>query len=64
MQGTVDLGERTGEEAAWVSRAKQAKLEIEAALGAERDALAKLPFTEEELRKALADLQKKPAPKP
>jgi tetratricopeptide (TPR) repeat protein len=61
MTGTVDLGERTGESTAWVTRAKQAKLEIETSLATEREALAKLPFTEDELRRALADLQKKPA---
>jgi tetratricopeptide (TPR) repeat protein len=64
MQGTVDLGDRTGESTAWVARAKEAKLEIEASLATEREALSKLPFTEDELRKALGDLQKKPATKP
>lgn len=64
MTGTVDLGERTGESTAWVTRAKQAKLEIETSLATEREALAKLPFTEDELRRALADLQKKPSAKP
>ena len=63
MEGTVALGERTGESSLWVTRAREAKTELENALAMEKEALSKLPFTEEELKKALEELKaKKPKP--
>jgi len=61
MKGTVELGERTGEASPWISRAKEAKKELELALEAEKSALAKLPFSESEIQTALDDLKKKKA---
>jgi len=60
MDGTVRLGERTGEASAWIERAREAKRALEGSLADEKAALAKLPFTEEELREALESLKKKP----
>jgi tetratricopeptide (TPR) repeat protein len=57
MEGTISLGERTGEQSAWISRARAAKHELEDALSAERDALSKLPYTEDEIRKGLESLK-------
>jgi hypothetical protein len=62
MDGTVRLGERTGESSAWVTRAKEAKKELETALSTEQEALARLPFTEDEIREALDQLKKKAPP--
>lgn len=60
MEGTVTLGERTGESSLWIKRAREAKLELETALALEKEALANLPYTEEELKKVLEDVKKKP----
>ena len=57
MGGTVRLGERTGERSPWVARAKEAKAQLERSLADEKAALAKLPYTEDELREALAKLK-------
>lgn len=59
MKGTVRMADRTGESSAWVSRAREAERALEMALADEKAALAKMPFTEDELREALEDLKKK-----
>ena len=61
MEGTVRIGQRTGEDSAWIHRADEAKRDIERALEDEKTALSKLPFTEAELSTALDNL-KKPVP--
>jgi len=53
MDATVRMGERTGESTAWVARAREAKRELEQALEDEKAAMAKLPYSEEELQQAL-----------
>jgi tetratricopeptide (TPR) repeat protein len=58
MDGTVALGERTGETSAWIRRAREAQREIDLALADEKAALARLPFTEAELQAALDALKK------
>lgn len=63
MNATVALGERTGESSAWVARAREAKKQLEVALEHEKEAIAKLPVSEEDLRGALEDLRDKNAPK-
>jgi tetratricopeptide (TPR) repeat protein len=62
MDGTVRLGERTGERSPWIARAQNAKAELGAALAAEREKLAAMPFTEDEVRAALEQLQAKKLP--
>jgi len=59
MNGTVRMSDRTGESSAWVSRAKESQRTLELALQDEKAALAKMPFTEEELRAELEALKKK-----
>jgi tetratricopeptide (TPR) repeat protein len=59
MDGSVRMGQRTGEDSSWVQRAREAKRDIELSLDDEKAALAKLPFTEEELEAALELLKKK-----
>jgi hypothetical protein len=58
MDHTVALGERTGEASAWMERAREAKRKLEAALAEQKDFLAKLPYSEQELQRALDDLAK------
>lgn len=53
MKRTLGLGERTGVASAWMVRAEAAKKEMEAALEEEKAQIAKYPFTEEELQRAL-----------
>lgn len=59
MDGTVRLGERTGESSAWIARARDAQRALELSLEDEKTALERLPFTEAELQEALDDLRKK-----
>jgi len=58
MKRTLALGEKTGVATAWMKRAESAKGEMEQALEAERATIAKMPFTEEELQKALEIMKK------
>jgi tetratricopeptide (TPR) repeat protein len=62
MEGTVALGDKTGEGASWVARAREARKDLAAALVLEKEALASLPFTEAEIKQALDDLKKTPVP--
>jgi tetratricopeptide (TPR) repeat protein len=64
MDGTVKLGERTGESSGWVARARDAKKDLEQALADEKAALAKMPFTEDEIREAMDKLKAKAAATP
>ncbi len=62
MDATVRLGDRTGEDSEWVSRAREAKKTIEQDLADEKAALAKLPYSEAELRAALDTVKNRPKP--
>jgi tetratricopeptide (TPR) repeat protein len=59
MKRTLGLGERTGVASGWMKRAESAKEEMEKALEDERAAIKRMPFTEEELEKALVIMKKK-----
>ena len=59
MSRTLALGERTHAAEAWMKRAEAAKAEMEKSLEEEKATLAKMPFTEEELQKALEIMKKK-----
>jgi len=61
MDRTLRMAERTGERSSWVSRAKDAKADLTRALAQEKEALARLPFSEADLKQALEDLAKKKA---
>jgi tetratricopeptide (TPR) repeat protein len=56
MEHTVMIGDRTGEASAWIERARAARRELELALNEQKDLIAKLPYSEKELQKALEDL--------
>jgi tetratricopeptide (TPR) repeat protein len=61
MDHTVSLGDRTGEQSAWIGRARDAKADLERALEEEKTIIARLPYSEAQLQKALDDLEKKHA---
>jgi hypothetical protein len=59
MQQTVSLGERTSDSSAWIQRARAAEGEMEQALSDEKAQIEKMPFTEQEVKEALEQLQKR-----
>ena len=59
MRRTLELGAKTSEASVWMKRAEDAKKEMELALADEKEQIAKLPFTEDELQRALDILEKK-----
>ncbi len=59
MRRTLDLAAKTGDTSAWVKRAEDAKREMDLAVEDEKAQIARLPFSEEELQKALDLLEKK-----
>lgn len=61
MKRTLALGEKTGVGSAWMKRAELLKVEMDKALEDEKAVIAKFPFTEEELQKALEIMKKKAA---
>lgn len=63
MDHTVSMGERSGEAGAWVARAREARDELLRSLAEEKEALARLPYSEQDLQRALDDLEKKSRPK-
>lgn len=64
MDAVLDLGERTGDGAHWVARARQAKNELERSMEEEKAALARMPFTEDEVRAGLDKLKAQVQAKP
>ena len=62
MDHTVMFATRTGEASVWVDRARAAKRELEHALEQQKETLAKLPYSEKDLQKALDDLAAKSRP--
>lgn len=59
MTAVVAMGERTGESSPWISRARSAKKELEDAITLEKQANAKLPYTEEEIRLVMDEMRDK-----
>jgi hypothetical protein len=58
LDHTINLETATGVKSAWFEHAKQAKAKLEKQLADEKAEIAKLPYTEEQLKKALDDLAK------
>ena len=58
LDHTLNLESATGVKSAWFDHAKQAKAKLEKQLAEEKAEIAKLPYTEEQLKKALDDLAK------
>ncbi|MGH7295423.1 MAG: tetratricopeptide repeat protein [Polyangiaceae bacterium] len=59
LEQTVALGERTADSSAWIQRARDAREEMRTALEDEKAQIAKMPFTEDEVKEALGQLKKK-----
>jgi tetratricopeptide (TPR) repeat protein len=59
VRRTVDFGAKNNDSTAWVKRAEASLKEMDLALEDEKNQIAKFPFTEEELQKALDILEKK-----
>lgn len=59
MVRTIALGEKLGDASTWLERSRATKAEIEKAIAAEKNTIASLPYTEEEVQKALDILKKK-----
>ncbi len=59
MTRTMDFAEKTNDASSWVTRAREARADMERSLEDEKAQMAKFPFTEEEVKKALDMLQKR-----
>jgi tetratricopeptide (TPR) repeat protein len=59
LEHTVAMAFREGERSPWVDRAQQALLDIRAAESREETALARLPYSRQQLEEALRELQEK-----
>jgi hypothetical protein len=59
IEQTVALGERTQDSSTWISRAREARAEMQTALADEKAQIDRMPFTEAEIAKALDLLGKK-----
>lgn len=59
LQRTLNLAPATGVKTVWLDRAREAKEALEKHLAEEKAEIAKLPYTEEQLQKALDDLAAK-----
>jgi hypothetical protein len=64
IEQTVALGERTQDSSSWLARARDARLEMETALADEKAQIDRMPFTQQEIEKALELLQAKAASRP
>ena len=59
MQQTTALGERMSDSSVWIQRARAAQNEIATALSDEKAQIDKMPFTEEEVKEALTQMEKR-----
>jgi tetratricopeptide (TPR) repeat protein len=59
IEQTVALGERTQDSSSWVARARYARVEMQTALADEKAQIDRMPFTQQEIEKALELLQAK-----
>jgi hypothetical protein len=64
MDHTLQMAERAGEHSEWVVRAADAKARLETAVRDENAALDRLPYSRDDLQKALADLTRHKAQRP
>ncbi len=59
LNTTLEVADRVGDKSTWVTRGREAKSQMESAIAAEKAEIAKFPFTEEEIEKALRIMQDK-----
>ena len=60
LDHTLAMAARTGESSEWVARTESARLEISRARREEQEALSRLPFTRDELQRAMDELGARP----
>jgi tetratricopeptide (TPR) repeat protein len=60
MNDTIALADRIHDESGWVAQAKHAKADMEQALDDEQAELQKMPFTEAEVEREIAQMAKSP----
>lgn len=58
---TIALGERTSDSSPWIQRARAAREEMQTALTEEKAHIDKMPFTEADIREAMAQMQRRGA---
>ena len=63
LNTTLEVADKLGDKSAWVDRGREAKSQMEAALAQEKTTIAKFPWTEDEIEKALRIMQDKAAAK-
>jgi len=61
LNTTLDVADKLGDKSAWVDRGREAKSQMEIALAQEKTTIAKFPWTEDEIEKALRIMQEKAA---
>ena len=61
LNTTLDVADKLGDKSAWVDRGREAKSQMESALAQEKTTIAKFPWTEDEIEKALRIMQEKAA---
>jgi tetratricopeptide (TPR) repeat protein len=59
LEHTLAMAQRTGEQSEWVRRTEESRSKLEEARREEERALDRLPFSREELARALADLEQR-----
>ncbi len=59
LNTTLEVADKVGDKSAWVERGREQKAQMESVITEEKTAIAKFPFTEEELEKALRIMQDK-----
>jgi tetratricopeptide (TPR) repeat protein len=59
MAQTLSLAERTSDSSAWIARARVAEDEMKTALDDEKAQIARLPFTEAEVKEAMTQIQER-----
>ena len=61
LNTTLDVADKLGDKSAWVDRGREAKGQMEVALAQEKTTIAKFPWSEDEIEKALRIMQEKAA---
>ena len=59
LNTTLEVADRLGDKSAWVARGREAKAQMESAIAEEKTTIAKFPWTEDEIEKALRIMQEK-----
>jgi tetratricopeptide (TPR) repeat protein len=61
LNTTLEVADKIGDKSAWVDRGREQKAQMESTIIEEKAAIAKFPFTEEEIEKAIVIMREKAA---